>query len=55
MISGIATIQPGIPPCYLSFAETSPKVLETDSLPGRTLTGGTILFPFLSLMLVFWF
>ena len=39
LISGSAEITPGIPPSLTSFASMSPKVLETESLPGNTLTG----------------
>jgi hypothetical protein len=37
LISGSADITFGKPPYYLSFASISPKVLETDNLPGNTL------------------
>jgi hypothetical protein len=39
LMSGSAIITPGWPPKNLSLASISPKVLETDSLPGRTLCG----------------
>lgn len=39
LISGSAVITPGIPPRNLTFASISPKVLETESLPGKTLGG----------------
>jgi len=39
LISGSATITLGLPP-YLGFlASMSPKVLDTDNLPGKTLNG----------------
>ena len=40
-ISGNATTTFGFPPYYSNFAITSPNVLDTESLPGRTLTGPT--------------
>ena len=39
LISGSAIIMPGSPPNFLNFASISPNVLDTDSLPGFTLTG----------------
>lgn len=39
LISGSATTTLGLPPNYSSFASISPKVLETESLPGKTLIG----------------
>ena len=41
VISGVATTTLGFPPNYNSFASISPNVLETDSLPGKTLIGPT--------------
>ena len=38
-ISGTAMITPGMPPKLAHFASKSPKVRETDNLPGKTLTG----------------
>ena len=40
-ISGVEIITLGFPPLYSSFASASPKVRETESLPGRTLNGPT--------------
>jgi hypothetical protein len=37
LISGSAMIQPGMPPNYGNFASISPNVLDTESLPGKTL------------------
>ena len=53
-ISGIATTTFGFPPNFSRFASISPKVLETESLPGNTLKGPYIMFGFssLSFMLV---
>ena len=39
MISGSHTITFGLPPYLGRFASMSPKVRETDNLPGKTLKG----------------
>lgn len=39
VISGSAITTFGFPPNFESFASTSPKVHETDSLPGNTHKG----------------
>jgi len=39
LISGSAITTYGFPPYLGSFASISPKVLETESLPGKTLGG----------------
>ena len=41
-ISGVGIITLGLPPHFTIFASASPKVLETESLPGKTLRGPTI-------------
>ena len=41
-ISGVATTTFGLPPNLASLASASPNVLETESLPGKTLRGPTI-------------
>lgn len=41
-ISGVGIITPDIPPNFGNFASTSPKLLETDNLPGKTRLGPTI-------------
>ena len=43
-ISEIAITTFGFPPNFSLFASISPKVLETDSLPGKTLCGPYIMF-----------
>ena len=43
LISGSAITTLGFPPKFESLASASPKVLETDSLPGKTLKGPTII------------
>jgi hypothetical protein len=52
-ISGIATTTFGFPPNFSRFASISPKVLETESLPGNTLKGPYMIFGFSSLSLTF--
>lgn len=42
MISGKQTTTLGFPPLNSYLASGSPNVLETESLPGRTLIGPTI-------------
>ena len=42
LISGVATTTRELPPNFSNFASASPKVLETESLPGSTLNGPTI-------------
>ena len=39
LISGVAMIHSGFPPFDYNFASASPKLRETESLPGRTLQG----------------
>ena len=39
-ISGVATTTFGLPPYFGILAAQSPKVLDTESLPGNTLCGG---------------
>ena len=41
----------GLPPNFSRFASMSPKVLETDNLPGNTLKGPYMIFGFSSLSL----
>ena len=41
-ISGVDITTFGLPPYFASLASASPKVLDTESLPGRTLKGPTI-------------
>ena len=45
-ISGVETTTPFCPPNFSNLASTSPNVLETDNLPGLTLQGISICFPF---------
>lgn len=52
-ISGIATTTFGFPPNFSRFASISPKVLETESLPGNTLKGPYMIFGFSSLSFTF--
>jgi len=42
-ISGTATTTLGLPPLFSILASISPKVLQTDSLPGKTLYGPIII------------
>ena len=42
LISGVAIKTLGLPPKSSNFASTSPKDLETDSLPGKILSGPTM-------------
>lgn len=42
LISGVATTTFGFPPYFAILASASPNVLETESLPGKTLKGPTI-------------
>jgi hypothetical protein len=42
LISGVAITTLGFPPNFNNLASASPKVLDTDNLPGRTLKGPTI-------------
>ena len=42
-ISGSAIMTFGLPPYFYFLASISPKVLETDSLPGKTLNGPNII------------
>jgi hypothetical protein len=44
-ISGCAIITPSRPPYFESLASISPKVRETDSLPGNTLWGPHTTYP----------
>jgi hypothetical protein len=44
-ISGVAITTPDFPPNGTNLAKISPKVLETDSLPGITRTGPLINCP----------
>jgi len=44
IISGVATTTLGLPPNFSLLASMSPKVLETESLPGNTLYGPYIIF-----------
>ncbi len=37
LISGVAMTTLGLPPRFVIFASMSPKVLQTESLPGNTL------------------
>ena len=39
MMSGVATTTLGFPPNRSRFASMSPKVRDTDNLPGKTLNG----------------
>lgn len=43
VISGMATTTWGFPPSEVSFASMSPKVRDTDNLPGKTLSGPTMI------------
>lgn len=43
LISGVGITTFGLPPYFESLASASPNVLDTDSLPGRTLKGPTII------------
>lgn len=43
-ISGLAITTFGFPPNFSRFASISPKVLDTDNLPGNTLCGPYIMF-----------
>ena len=52
-ISGIATTTFGFPPNFSLLASISPKVLETESLPGNTLKGPYMIFGFSSLSFIF--
>lgn len=52
-ISGIATTTFGFPPNFSRLASISPKVLETESLPGNTLKGPYMIFGFSSLSFTF--
>ena len=45
LISGSAIIIFGFPPNFSNLASISPKVLETDNLPGLTLMGPKIGYP----------
>jgi len=40
----------GFPPVFISLASASPKVLETDNLPGNTLKGPTTTSFFVGLL-----
>lgn len=51
LISGVAMTTLGLPPYLAIFASASPKVLETDSLPGNTLSGPTMTSFLLGLLL----
>ena len=42
LISGSATITLGLPPNLVLLASMSPKVRDTDNLPGKTLNGPRI-------------
>ncbi len=42
LISGVAITTLGLPPNFYNLASISPKVRDTDNLPGRTLIGPTI-------------
>lgn len=42
LISGIGMTTLGLPPLLTILASRSPKVLQTESLPGNTLGGPTI-------------
>jgi hypothetical protein len=42
-ISGVGITTFGFPPTFEILASASPKVLETESLPGRTLRGPTMI------------
>ena len=44
-ISGIAVTTLGFPPYYSSLAMASPKDLDTERRPGRTLTGPVLGYP----------
>ena len=50
-ISGVAITTLEFPPNLSIFASASPKVLDTESLPGRTLRGPTITSFLLGLLL----
>jgi hypothetical protein len=53
-ISGVGITTLGLPPTFEILASASPNVLETESLPGSTLRGPTMisfLFGFVSLTL----
>ncbi len=52
VISGVATTTFGLPPNCLSFASASPNVRDTESRPGKTLSG-PITNSFFSLALAF--
>lgn len=46
LISGIAMITLGLPPNFAIFASKSPNVHETESLPGITQCGPTMIIFF---------
>jgi len=50
IISGVATTTLGLPPNFSLLASISPKVLETESLPGKTLYGPYMILGFSSLL-----
>lgn len=50
-ISGVAITTLGLPPNFANLASASPKVLDTDNLPGNTLKGPTIISFLLGLLL----
>ena len=51
LISGVAITTFGLPPNFANLASASPKVLDTDNLPGKTLNGPTIISFLLGLLL----
>jgi hypothetical protein len=49
LMSGVAITTFGLPPYFSLFASISPKVLETERRPGKTLCGPKIMFGLSSL------